>query len=63
MIAKLLEKTKVQNQRIRNYICLCSSSQDKNQKKEKYKLNYRLNDAGVRKNIKGQCCCYYQTAH
>ena len=36
MIAKLLEKTKVYNQRISNYKCLCSSSQDKNQKKEKY---------------------------
>jgi len=49
MIAKLLEKTKVQSQRISNYICLCSSSQDKNPKKEKYELSYRLNDVGVRK--------------
>jgi len=49
MIAKLLEKTKVYTQRISNYICLCLSSQDKNQKKGRYKLSYRLNDAGVRK--------------
>jgi len=45
MIAKLLEKTKVYTKRIRNYIRLCSSSQDKNQKKEKYKLRHRLNIA------------------